>query len=83
MTYLKRLALSFTLMSVLAIAAFAGETGSPPAAPCVPGETGSPPCSSQSITGDSTDPGESNGPPASAPDLTNIVEAVQLALSLF
>jgi len=81
MTYLRRVARSFTLISVLAIAAFAGETGSPPA-PCIPGETGSPPCG-QSVTDDSTDPGETNGPPSSAFDLTTIVDGVQLALSLF
>jgi hypothetical protein len=79
MTYLKRLALSFTLMSVLAIAAFAGETSTPP---CAPGQTDTPPCS-QALSGGSTDPGETNAPPANQVDLTTIVEAVQLALSLF
>jgi len=80
MTYLKRIALPFTLMSVLAIAAFAGETPSPP---CVPGQTEAPPCSSQSVTDGSTDPGETSGPPSNAIDLTMIVEAVQLTLTLF
>jgi hypothetical protein len=77
---LKRLCLAFTLISVLAVASFAGETGSPP---CIPGETGTPPCSSQSVTDSSTDPGETNAPPSNAVDLTTIAEAVQLALSLF
>jgi hypothetical protein len=76
---LKRLCLSFTLMSVLAVASFAGETGSPP---CIPGETGTPPCS-QSVTGGSTEPGETSAPPSDAVELNTIVEAVQLALSLF
>lgn len=77
---LKRLCLAFTLISVLAVASFAGETGSPP---CIPGETGTPPCSSQTVTDSSTDPGEMNAPPSNAVDLTTIEEAVQLALSLF
>lgn len=79
MEKLRRIALSLTLISVLAITAFAGETNSPP---CTPGETSGPPCS-QSMTDGSTDPGETNGPPANAVDLTTIVEAVQLALLLF
>lgn len=79
MNHLKSLTLSFVLMCALAVVTLAGE----PNSPCVPGQTDTPPCSSQALTGDSTDPGETNGPPASAPDLTTIVEAVQLALSLF
>ena len=82
MMYLRRVALSFTLISVFAISTFAGETGSPPA-PCVPGETGSPPCSAQSVIGSSPDPGDMNTPPANEVDLTTVVEVVQLALSLF
>jgi hypothetical protein len=78
MTYLKLLALSFTLMSVLAINAFAGETSAPP---CAPGQTEAPPCSQ--MTEGSTDPGETNGPPSNAVDVVTIVDAVQLALSLF
>jgi len=44
MKNLKRLGVSVTLMFVLAMAAFAGETQSPPCAPPEPGETQSPPC---------------------------------------
>ena len=55
MKKLKRLALSLTLMSVLAAAAFAGETNAPP---CAPGETQSPPCAAQSVNDDSAVPGE-------------------------
>ena len=80
MDCLKRITLSFTVMSMLTVATFAGETNSPP---CAPGETSTPPCSSQSITDGSTDPGEKNGSPSDAVDLTPIVEAVELALSLF
>lgn len=82
MTYLRRLGLSLTLMSVLAVAAFAGETQGPPAT-CVPGEMNGPPCPTQSLTDSSIDPGEQNGPPSNAVDLTTIVEGIQLALSLF
>ena len=81
MKHLKRLGLTLTLMSVLAVASFAGQTETPPA-PCAPGQTETPPCS-QSLTGGSTDPGENNGPPSSALDVTTIAEGIQLALSLF
>ncbi len=81
MTNLKRLALSFTLMSVLAVGAFAGETNSPP---CVPGETQGPPCASQSINDDSEALGQTETPPASETvELTDIAEAVFWALTLF
>jgi hypothetical protein len=80
MNHLKRPAMSFALMSILSATIFAGEIPSPP---CLePGQTSTPPCS-QSVTGGSTDPGETNGPPSSAIDATTIVEAVELALSLF
>ena len=75
---LKRLALSFTLTCVLCAASRAGET---PIGPCAPGQTDTPPCS-QMIDG-STRPGETSAPPSNAVDLTTIVEAVELALSLF
>ena len=80
MKHLRTLALSFILISAMAAVAIGGEANSPP---CVPGQTDTPPCSSQSVTSGSTDPGETNGPPANAVDLATIVEAVQLALSLF
>lgn len=81
MKYLKRLTLSFTFICVLAVAAFAGETGSPP---CVPGETLAPPCVAQPLNDDSAGPGETLTPPAlPAVDVTDISEAVLWALSLF
>jgi hypothetical protein len=80
MMYLRRVALSSALISVLAIAALAGETGSPPA-PCVPGETGSPPCSSQSINDGATNQGQTETPPASnAVDLVAIAETALMLL---
>ena len=81
MKHLKTLTLSFTLMCLLAVAAFAGETNTPP---CAPGETHSPPCSTESVTDDSTDPGETNSPPAAGPvDMVDIVEAALWSLMLF
>jgi hypothetical protein len=41
MKSLKRLGVSFTLIAVLSMATFAGETNAPP---CAPGEIPSPPC---------------------------------------
>jgi len=75
---LKRLALSFTLMCALPGASLAGET---PIGPCAPGQTDTPPCSQSVIR--STDPSEMNSPPSNSVDVVTIVEAVQLALSLF
>jgi hypothetical protein len=80
MTCLKQLAASLTLMSVMAIPAFAGETESPP---CAPGEVNSPPCISQSITDSSIAPGETSAPPSSSVDVTDLVDAVRWALSIF
>ena len=88
MNHLKRLGLAFTLMSVLALTAFAGETEGPP---CVPGQTNSPPCSSQPVNDDSSAPretlidlGQTGTPPASdGVDLVDIVNATLWALSLF
>ncbi len=88
MTKPKRLALSFTLICVLAIAAFAGETLNPP---CAPGDILTPPCSSQSVNDDSTAPGETptgpgqtGTPPVSnTVDLVGLVEAALWSLSLF
>jgi len=80
MNFLKNPSLSLALICALSAVAFAGETSAPP---CAPGETAAPPCSSHSVTEGSTDPGETNAPPSNAVDLTTIVEAVELALSLF
>ena len=80
MTTLKGLGLSFTLICVLMVTAFAGETPGPP---CIPGETGSPPCS-QSLTDGSTNPGETGTPPVSnSVDITTIAETAFWSLSLF
>lgn len=89
MKNLKRLGASATLMFVLAVVAFAGETQSPPCAPPEPGETQSPPCAAaQMIPGDSQAPGETSAPPASnagdAPSVTELaVDLLQSVLSLF
>jgi hypothetical protein len=80
MNKLQRLFLSFTLMSVLAASAFAGET---PSTPCAPGETQTPPCSSQSVSDGSTVTGEVNSPPASDIDVIGIAEIALGSLLLF
>ena len=76
MKNLKRLGVSATLMFVLSVVAFAGETQSPPCAPPDPGETQSPPCAAAQMTpNDSVAPGETNAPPASnAADASSVTE---------
>ncbi len=89
MKNLKRLGVSATLMFVLSVVAFAGETQSPPCAPPEPGETQSPPCAAaQMIPGDSLAPGETSAPPASnAGDGSSVTEValdlLQSVLLLF
>jgi len=81
MKHLNRLSLSFTLVSILAVAAFAGETGTPS---CAPGQIESPPCSGQSVTDGSTAPGQTEAPPASnAVDVIGIAEVTLSVLALF
>jgi hypothetical protein len=89
MKNLKRLGVSATLMFVLSVVAFAGETQSPPCAPPEPGETQSPPCAAAPIVpGDSLAPGETSSPPASnAGDASSVTEValdlLQSVLLLF
>lgn len=65
MKNLKKLGLSVTLILVLALAAFAGETNSPPCAPA-PGITETPPCASApAISGGYIAPGETSSLPGS------------------
>jgi hypothetical protein len=52
MQTLRRLGASVTLIVILAVGAFAGETSSPPCAPPDPGETSSPPCAAAQVTSD-------------------------------
>ena len=89
MKNLKRLGVSATLMFVLSVVAFAGETQSPPCAPPEPGETQSPPCAVAQLTrDDSLAPGETSSTPASnAGGASSVTEAaldlLQSVLSLF
>ena len=63
MRNLKLLGISVTLLCVMSMTAFAGDTTSPP---CAPGETISPPCASaQLVPDDSVMPGQTDTPPAS------------------
>jgi hypothetical protein len=82
MKNLKKLSVSFTLMSVLAVAAFAGETPTPPSAPNC-GQTSTPPCAAAPMTS-----GETHSPPASnagdAPSVTEVaLDLLQSVLLLF
>lgn len=84
MKNLKLLGISVTLLCVLSMTAFAGDTSSPP---CVPGDTSSPPCSSaQIIADDAAAPGTVNSAPASEVEISITEVAVDLlanALSIF
>jgi len=65
MKNLKRLAVAFALTLVLGVAAFAGETLTPPCAPPDPGITETPPCvGTQILPGDSGAPGPTSAGPA-------------------
>jgi hypothetical protein len=77
MKNLKRLGVSVTLMFVLAVVAFAGETSAPPCAPPDPGETSAPPCAAAQT---SLASGETNSPPAS--DARDAASVTEVALDL-
>ena len=65
MRNLKLLGISVTLLCMLSMTAFAGDTNSPPCSPD-PGATNSPPCASAHMTADdSVAPGDTSSPPAS------------------
>jgi hypothetical protein len=81
MKNLRKLGLSLTLMSVLSVTAFAGETDTPP---CTPGETGTPPCTSQAVTNDSVDPNQLPSTQSSESlKLIDLAEDVVWSLLLF
>ena len=85
MKNLKRLGASVTLMFVLAVAAFAGETNTPPCAPPDPGETNTPPCAVSQMdvaAGETITPPVSNsGTEFSCGDVA--IDLLQSVLSLF
>ncbi|MFY9619390.1 MAG: hypothetical protein WAM70_18040 [Pyrinomonadaceae bacterium] len=81
MNKLKGLAVSFALMSVLAVTTFAGETPTPP---CAPGETSGPPCAAQPMNDDAPVLGETAAPPAlPVVYVTDIAETMLWSLLLF
>ena len=87
MNNLKRIFVSFTLMSVLAVTAIGGDMSCPPAEtttpPCVPGDINSPPCSTSSMTTSTTT--EESGEVSdslSINDIGTVAEAVAWALAL-
>ena len=82
MNSLKKLFVALSLICLLAVSAFAGETDAPP---CVPGETPTPPCSSAPLT--STDP-VAQGDTQASPDtelvsVTTVLEDSLMVLLLF
>jgi hypothetical protein len=88
MKSLNRLGVSVTLLCVLSMTAFAGDTNSPPCGSPDPGTVSSPPCSVAQVTTDDAVPGDTNDTPSSyATDMPAISEvAIVLAqywLSIF
>jgi hypothetical protein len=84
MNSLKRLSAAVVLTFVLGVAAFAGETLTPPCAPPDPGIMETPPCAAQMPADDSTIPGEVETPPASdAIELPSVAELAMNLLLLF
>jgi hypothetical protein len=84
MKNLKLLGISVTLLCVMSMTAFAGDTTSPP---CAPGDTTSPPCAmSQVVPDDAVILGQTDTPPASDSAAAYSVArevVVDLALLLF
>ena len=81
MKNLKRLGLSVTLISILAAAAFAGETPTGPCAPPAPGETPTGPCAAAQMTpADSDASGETPTSPAASAGIEFSVAAVAIDL---
>jgi len=83
MKTLKRLVVTSTLLTLLAITTLAGET---PTMPCPPGETPTWPCVSSPATSedDLGTPGQSENPSASeAVDVIDLADTMFWALTLF
>lgn len=81
MKYLKALPLAFTLIFVVATAAFGSEPSCPPPPP---GETQGPPCAEQSINDVPVVPGQTSTPPVQpVVTVTDIAETVLWSLLLF
>ncbi len=85
MKNLRRLGISVTLLFVLSITAFAGDTISPP---CAPGDTISPPCAMSQLSADEPETSTEIVAPASTAEPSYFVsevtvELLQSVLSLF
>ena len=89
MKTLKTFGAAIALMFVLAVAAFAGETLTPPCAPPEPGQTNTPPCASAQMTTDDAVPsGQTTTlPPSNAGDEYSVsevaIDLIQHWLSIF
>jgi hypothetical protein len=77
MKNLKLLGISVTLLSVLSMTAFAGDTSSPP---CVPGDTSSPPCAMAQITPDEPEASTDTVAAASTAEASYLVSEVTVDL---
>jgi len=77
MKNLKLLGISVTLLCVLSITAFAGDTNSPP---CAPGDTNSPPCAMSQISADEPETSTDTVAPASTAEPSYLVSEVTVAL---
>ena len=87
MKNLKRLGVSVTLLCVLSMTAFAGDTNSPPCAPPDPGATNSPPCAMAQITPDDPESAETVAPASTSGSAYSVsevaVDLLQSVLSIF
>lgn len=77
MKKLKLLCISATLLGVLSMTAFAGDTSSPP---CAPGDTSSPPCAMAQVTSDEPEDVTEAVAPATASESTFAVSEVAVDL---
>ena len=84
MRNLKLLGISVTLLCVLSMTAFAGDTNSPPCSPD-PGATNSPPCAMSQITLDDAEVSTDTGAPAGSDYYVGevAVDLLQSVLLLF
>lgn len=80
MKNLKLLGISVTLLCVLSMTAFAGDTNSPPCAPPDPGATNSPPCAAAQIALDDPEASTETVAPASTAESAYSVSEVAVDL---
>jgi hypothetical protein len=77
MKILKLMGISVTLLGVLSMTAFAGDTSSPP---CAPGDTSSPPCAMAQVTSDEPEDVTEGVAPATASESSYAASEVAVDL---